>query len=117
MRSIVPGLNRLWAMDSVPAEPQPVAMRDSVSVYGQLTFDFVIDGPRGDIGVAVVSLGCSYQIDYFAIQFVPFCRSSACYEDRTLKCFRILARRRGNPYDMFHDSWELSLSSVRRGLC
>lgn len=68
-------------MDPVPPEPQPVAMRNSVSVYSQFTFDFVIDGTGGKVSVAVVPLGCGYQIDYFAIQILPFCPVPPAGED------------------------------------
>ena len=61
-------------------------MRDSVSVNCQFAFDFVIDGAGRNISVAVVPLGCGDQIDYFTIQFVPFCRVSPAREDRVYEC-------------------------------
>jgi hypothetical protein len=56
-------------------------MRDRVSVYCQLAFDFVIDGTGWNISVAVVPLGYGDQINHLAIQFVPFCRVSPAGED------------------------------------
>ena len=73
-------------MDPVPSEPQPVAMRDCISVYRQFAFDFVIDGTGGNIYVAVVPLSCGDQIDYFAIQIVPFCRVWRAGEDKVQEC-------------------------------
>ena len=81
VRSIVAGQNGFRRMDSVPTEPEPVAMRDRISVYRQLALDFVVDGTRRHISIAVVPLDCGYQIDYFAIQFVPFCRIQPTGED------------------------------------
>jgi len=68
-------------MDTVPSQPQSIAIRDSVSVHCQIAFDFVIDGTGRNISIAVIPLDCGYQIDHFAIHFVPFCRVSPASED------------------------------------